>query len=173
MKETLRDVQLALLGEVVMSNELDALGNSLFNNQIPDDWNKYGFKCLKPLASWFEDLLGRVEFIKKWINEGLPIVFYINKFVFPQAFITGTKQNFARKHKVAIDQLTFDFIINDKLSEEEIALLKDRPEDGCFIYGMQMEAARWDYERHFLNSSLPKVLYTPFPLVQLLPVKDR
>ena len=34
MKESLNDVQLALLGEVVMSEDLEKLAESLFNNQV-------------------------------------------------------------------------------------------------------------------------------------------
>ena len=92
MKEHLINVQLALVGEVVMSAELDKISTALFNNQVPFEWNeKNGFLTLKPLATWYEDLLERVIFVKTWINEGLPCIFWINKFVFPQAFITGTK----------------------------------------------------------------------------------
>lgn len=32
-----------------------------------------------------------------------------------------------------------------------------------------MEGARWDYELHCIQESLPKILYTDFPMVQLLP----
>ena len=35
-----------------------------------------------------------------------------------------------------------------------------------------MEGARWDYDRHFISPSLPKVLYTTFPLLQILPVQN-
>jgi len=80
----LKNVQLALVGEVVMSAELDALATALFNNQVPFEWNeKNGFLTLKPLATWFNDLVGRVEFIDGWIKNGLPYVFWLNKFVFP------------------------------------------------------------------------------------------
>lgn len=67
-----------------MSAELDALANALYDNQVPFEWNeKNGFLTLKPLATWFEDLLERVIFIETWVQKGLPYVFWINKFVFP------------------------------------------------------------------------------------------
>lgn len=59
-----------------MSTELELLANALFDNQVPFEWNeKNGFLTLKPLASWYEDLLGRVIFIGAWVKKGLPYVF--------------------------------------------------------------------------------------------------
>ena len=35
-----------------MSEELEALANSLYDNQVPALWADVGFLSLKPLASW-------------------------------------------------------------------------------------------------------------------------
>lgn len=44
-----------------MSKELEDLADALFDNLVPFEWNeKNGFLTLKPLATWFEDLIGRV-----------------------------------------------------------------------------------------------------------------
>eukprot|EP00494_Astrolonche_serrata_P003936 UN03946 len=52
MIRMLKDVQKALIGEVVMSEELDALATGLFNNQVPAAFSKVGPLSLKPLSSW-------------------------------------------------------------------------------------------------------------------------
>jgi dynein heavy chain, axonemal len=64
---------------------------------------------MKPLASWTEDLNNRVNFLQNWIDGGTPKCFWISGFFFPQAFLTGTLQNYARKHIIAIDKLSFEF----------------------------------------------------------------
>jgi len=52
MKSSLILVQRALKGEVVMSEELDKMATSIFDNQVPKNWEKVGFLSMKPLASW-------------------------------------------------------------------------------------------------------------------------
>ena len=109
ISNTLRDLLKALKGLVVMSESLEKMANSLFLNQVPVQWTAKAYPSLKPLASWVNDLLLRVEFIHKWIDNGVPPAFWISGFFFPQAFLTGTLQNFARKYVVSIDTVNFDF----------------------------------------------------------------
>jgi dynein heavy chain, axonemal len=52
MKISLINVQKALKGEVVMSEELEKMANSIFDNLVPKMWQDKGFLSLKPLASW-------------------------------------------------------------------------------------------------------------------------
>jgi len=66
-----------------MSDELEQLSNSLFDNQIPTMWADKGFLSLKPLASWTEDLNDRIKFLQDWIDKGTPNVFWISGFFFP------------------------------------------------------------------------------------------
>merc|ERR1712070_628080 len=43
------------------------------------------------------------------------------------------------------------------------------PEDGVFIEGMFVEAARWDKENHTLVESEAKILYSEAPLIHVIP----
>jgi len=170
MRSSLPEFKKALKGLVVMSEELEQLGNSMFDNQVPKMWEKKGFLSLKPLASWIKDLNDRVAFLNKWITEGTPAVFWISGLFFPQAFLTGTLQNYARRHVIAIDRLSFNFQVMDQLKAEQVT---DKPKDGCYISGIYLEGARWCKETHALSESKPKVLFEELPMVWLIPVADR
>jgi dynein heavy chain len=170
MPSSLANLKKAVKGEIVMSEELELMAKSLGENQVPEIWKARSFLSLKPLSSWIEDLNERITFLNGWIKNGTPNVFWISGLFFPQAFITGALQNYARKHVIAIDRLGLDFKIMDDKTHADI---KEKPESGCYIYGMFIEGARWDPTHHALNNSKPKELYTELPLIWLVPVADR
>eukprot|EP00118_Oscarella_pearsei_P012540 m.93002 g.93002 ORF g.93002 m.93002 type:complete len:4173 (+) comp36767_c0_seq9:102-12620(+) len=169
IRGTLMDLLKALKGLVVMSQELETMANSLYNNAVPSLWAPKSYPSLKPLASWVTDLVARMDFIQEWIEIGIPSVFWISGFFFPQAFLTGTLQNFARKAVISIDTINFDF----RVRSETVAELTSRPENGCYIRGLFIEGARWDPDGGELAESRPKELYTTFPVIHLVPVENR
>lgn len=166
---TLHQCVSASKGLVVMSPELDSVMRAIGQNKVPDMWNAKGFKSLKPLSSWTNELQERVEFLNRWIANGPPASFWISGFFFPQAFLTGTMQNFARKHKLAIDSCTFEHHVMDHLSVDTAA----PPEEGCYVHGFFLEGARWDSKLHKLCESHPKELFTQLPIVWLKPVTKK
>uniref|UniRef100_A0A7S0KGM2 Dynein heavy chain n=1 Tax=Micromonas pusilla TaxID=38833 RepID=A0A7S0KGM2_MICPS len=170
MRRTLQESLKALKGLVVMTDELEAVTDSIFDNQVPDAWASKAYPSLKPLSSWVLDLLERIKFIDGWIDNGPPPVYWISGLFFPQAFLTGTLQNYARKNGFAIDSIQWNFVVQDTKTYENT---KQPPENGCYITGFFLEGARWDYDTHLLTESRPKELYTDFPLMWLEPCKDR
>jgi len=169
MNKSLADLQKAIKGLMVMTKELDLMGASLYNNLTPPEWETVAYPSLKPLASWVQDLVERMEFIGSWIKNGIPRIFWISGFFFPQAFLTGTKQNFARKYVLPIDTISFDFSCLKKSPEE----ILDPPKDGCYIKGLYLEGCRWNWEQWVLDDSRPKELFVEMPVIWLLPVQNR
>jgi dynein heavy chain len=172
---SLADLLKALKGLVVMSADLEAMHSSLYSNAVPALWAKRAYPSLKPLAAWVDDLQQRLDFINSWVDHGTPAAYWISGFFFPQAFLTGTLQNYARKYTVAIDTVDFDFVVRKEaptlttVGDE----LPTGPEDGCYIYGMFLEGARWDADAHCLAESNPKELFVSFPAVHLDPKVGR
>nr|XP_046240546.1 dynein axonemal heavy chain 1 [Scatophagus argus] len=169
ISQSLCDIVKALKGLVVMSSELELMANSLFNNVVPDMWKAKAYPSLKPLASWVSDLLQRINFLQRWISNGIPPVFWISGFFFPQAFLTGTLQNYARRSGTSIDTIGLDFEVIVKSVSE----ITEKPNAGCYIHGLFLEGARWDTEAGQLTESRPKELYTEMAVIWLIPKPNR
>ncbi|XP_030767557.1 dynein heavy chain 1, axonemal-like isoform X2 [Sitophilus oryzae] len=165
LRITLNDLLKALKGLVVMSEVLEKMSLSLYSNMVPQIWASKAYPSLKPLGAWVTDLLARLQFLNTWIDQGIPPIFWISGFYFPQAFLTGTLQNYARKYIVSIDTINFSFKVLDHFP-------KQRPSDGCCIWGLFLEGARWNASMKILDESNPKELYIEMPVIWLLPEEN-
>jgi len=143
MRASLKELDQAIHGIIVMSSTLDSMFTSLQNGQVPANWGKVAYPSLKPLATWFEDMIKRVEFLDNWLVNGNPTSYWISGLYFPQGFLTGVLQTHARQYRVAIDLLAFSFSIMDEEGPEE---LEEKPENGVVVYGCFMDGARYNRE---------------------------
>lgn len=170
VRSSLSNIGKAIRGEVVMSVELEAIGNSIFDNRTPGTWMKRSYPSLKPLASYIVDFVERLAFMQKWVDEGAPSSFWISGFFFTQSFLTGIKQNYARKYVIAIDEIDLDF---EPFSAKNGYKEDEAPKDGAFIYGLYLEGCRWDQENSYLAESAPKVLFTKMPPIYFKPANKK
>jgi dynein heavy chain len=129
-------------------------------------WRDQGrsYPSLKPLAGYVADLLLRLEFFEQWLTDKPPAVYWISSFFFTQAFLTGSKQNFARKFSIPIDHLSFE---EDFMKADSSALAA--PENGVLAHGLFLEGARWDTVDWSLAESLPKILFCATPVIWFKP----
>jgi len=165
MRSSLSNIQKAVKGLVVMSSELEVLGNSLFVNRVPLMWKARSYPSLKPLGAYITDQQDRLAFFRDWLVNRPPPVFWISGFFFTQAFLTGAAQNFARKYTIPIDDVVFDFAM---MNEERYPT---GPTNGVYTYGLFVEGARWENSEKKLAESLPKVLFTLAPTMHWQPFR--
>lgn len=166
---SLPNLQKALKGLVVLSAELEAMGNAVFDQRVPATWTASAYPSLKPLGPWFKDLVMRLDFISTWVDKGVPAVYWISGFFFPQGFLTAILQNYARKYSFPIDTVSFSFVLRDDMSDTH----NIKPEDGSYIHGLFLEGARWDKHVKSLVDPKPKELFAPMPTIHMLPQQYR
>jgi dynein heavy chain len=166
---TLKELQRAIKGIVVMSADLEEMFTAFQNNATPSLWTRVAYPCLKPLASWFKDYVLRVTFFRRWCEKGTPSSFWLPGFYYPQGFMTGALQTHARKYKLPIDQLSFSFLIKALEGPDDVA---DPPADGVYITGLYLEAGRWDRRQKKLKSSHPGEMMSLMPIIHFSPLMD-
>lgn len=169
VRSTLADVRKALVGLVVMSFDLEAMANSMYNGAVPDLWTAVSYPSLKPLASWVTDFIARLKMFQVWLKKGSPSVYWLSGFFFTQSFLTGTLQNFARKHKIPIDELGYDFEVRPDIDEKDATT--QPPDDGNYVFGLFLEGARWDIETMLIAEPFKRQLWSVMPCIHLKPTQ--
>jgi dynein heavy chain len=167
IRDSLIQLNKAIEGLVLFSVDLEKVYDRIFDNRVPDLWHTVGYPSLKLLGSWFLDYLERIKFLDSWIEHGHPANYWISGFFFTQSFLTGTKQNYARKMVLPIDTIDWTFkVIMDNDPSIDVNV---KPEKGAYVHGLYLDGAQYDREENWLAESLPKILFVPMPYIWIIP----
>lgn len=69
MKQTLKELELGLKGELTITSDMEDLENAIFLDQVPPVWAQRAYPSLSGLTSWFADLLLRIRELETWSTD--------------------------------------------------------------------------------------------------------
>ncbi|XP_017121821.1 dynein heavy chain 6, axonemal [Drosophila elegans] len=182
--DSMTNLSKAIKGLVVMSEELENVFKALLSNQVPASWAKRCFLSIKPLPSYIADFQRRIDFIQQWAENGAPRSYWISGFFFPQSFLTGVLQTYARRRVLPIDSLKIDFDVfekeliqqdffemhmNDMNDQKLYGNLQESTDAVINVHGIFIEAARWDLSRGGLCDANFGELFCRMPVVRFKP----
>lgn len=167
MAGSLLDLQRALIGEIGMSDELDSLGDNLFNGFLPNMWRRLAPATQKPLGSWMGHYLQRNAQYKSWIDNGEPAVIWLSGLHIPGSYLSALVQTACRKRLWPLDKTTLFTVVTKYKSSDGLVPL----DTGCYITGLYLEGASWDFEQAVLRAQDPKVLVIELPIMQIIPIE--
>lgn len=145
---------------------------NLSDNIVPISWSVFYFS-LKSLSRWIDDLNDRMEFFSKWVQRGLPYVFLLSAFSYPNGFSTALLQRFSRRsfgaNIVSIDRLEFDFNPVNRSPGD----IQEYAKDGAYVCGLVLEGAKWNTEKNNLCEPDVMELYIKMPVIHFKPIQKR
>ncbi|XP_060101848.1 dynein axonemal heavy chain 6-like [Heteronotia binoei] len=69
--QSLHALQQGIKGKIMFTTDLEQLYNSLLKGKVPDLWQQYSYASCKPLGSWTDDLILRLNFFAMWANQAI------------------------------------------------------------------------------------------------------
>eukprot|EP00003_Mantamonas_plastica_P006669 TRINITY_DN1548_c0_g2_i8.p1 TRINITY_DN1548_c0_g2~~TRINITY_DN1548_c0_g2_i8.p1 ORF type:complete len:4445 (-),score=1771.15 TRINITY_DN1548_c0_g2_i8:52-13386(-) len=150
IRRSLKELEQGINGELTMSDAMERLMLSIFNQQVPESWANVAYPSVKSLGSWISDLGVRVAYLDEWSSTlELPVVTNLSLLFSPQSFLTSCLQTAARKHEWQLDQMSIQCEVYKKSMED---LLKKAAEDpgessrreGVYVQAGFIEGARYD-----------------------------
>jgi len=164
MKRSLAELDMGLKGDLSVSEAMEALMLSLFDDRVPTTWATLAYPSLRALGSWLFDMLARQRQLEAWtLDLATPKVTWLSGLFNPQAFLTAVMQVTARKNEWPLDKLATVVDVSKKTMEEVTNAGETR--DGAYVNGLFCEGARWDSQAGVLDDAIMKQLYPVFPLI--------
>merc|ERR1712194_892311 len=169
VRSSLKELQKGIQGFVVISEEQELVFQALFEGKVPDGW-LFAYPSMKPLGSWMPDLIKRVEGFRSWGLTEPPKCFWLAAFTYPSGFLTAILQFSARKNAIAVDQLSFDFVVQTSYTDD---FINAAPKEGSYCKDLILEGGKWDMDAMSLGDQDPMMLYSPVPVILFKPIAKK
>lgn len=161
--KALSDIDLAFKGELTMTEQMENLMSSINTNRVPGSWGSLAFPSTRPLSSWLDNLKHRLDQLNSWKEDpvNIPKVTFLNRLFNPQSFLTAIKQVYSREKSQELNKL---YIQTDVLKKMYWEPDLQQARDGAYVFGFQVEGARWD-QSGGLEESEPKKQFSVVPVI--------
>jgi dynein heavy chain len=171
---TLKQMRLAINGEVVMTEELLDCITFIYDAKVPRQWlftvagDEFSW-ILPTLGLWFSSLLLRDDQDRTWLTTNRPNSYWLTGFFNPQGMLTAMKQEVCRRHQKDANKWALDDIVyrTEVMHMEKFEQVKQPPQEGCYIHGLFLEGAAWSKDHQQIWESEPKILYVPLPVLHV------
>lgn len=131
-------------GEIQPLQELKKLAKIIYASEIPKSWKKYVLPAGTTTSTYVSDFKLRLDQFKTftettdWQKSGV----WLGGIIFPEAFLTATRQAVAQKKGASLDELELKMEIWDKKDvDDDSFLLKDMSIEGASWTGVSLEAS--------------------------------
>ena len=163
----LKNLQLAIDGTIVMSDDLAASLDALANAKVPPIWLK-GAWFSPGVGIWFASLLAREKQWSEWMKHGRPKSYWLPGFTNGPGFLTASRQEVTRSHNGwALD----DVAVMTEVTKFESDDVKEGPNEGVYVHGMYLDGCGWSKKDSKLVEAPAKVLYVPLPCMHVTAVQ--
>ena len=152
-----------------MSADLDALGTSLFNGQLPEMWAKLNPDTEKGLGSWMTWFDRRYNQYKEWVEVGEPAVMWLSGLHVPETYLAALVQSACRERGWPLDKSTLYTTVTRYTDPAEVP---EKLKYGAYVCGLYLEGAGWDFDRSELCKQRPKVLVEELPIIEIIPIES-
>lgn len=105
---------------------------------------------------------------KEWVENGEPRVIWLSGLHVPETYLAALVQTACRAKGWPLDKSSLYTKVTRYINSDEVP---EKPELGCYITGLFLEGASWDFEQNELRRQKPKELITEMPIVQVVPVE--
>lgn len=172
VKVMLKAMQLAIKGEVVMTDELAAGIDSMGDSKCPRPWThtpsgtEFSW-LIGMVGTWFDQLLNIDKQCRTWMETGRPNTYWMAGFSNPAGFLTAMTQEVSRKHSKAPQFWALDEMVyhTEATNMKDMAAVTSSPAEGIYIHGLVMDGGAFDIKQNIIIESTPKILFVDLPVL--------
>lgn len=153
VRDKVGDAKLMCEGKIQPLMELKTLAQTLYAGQVPKIWKKFTFLETLEVTPWISDLKKRLDQFETlvntsdWQKKGV----WLGGILFPEAFMTATRQYVAQNAQLSLDELDLRACIYEGGEVED---------DSFLIEGLGIEGGEWHGKSLSMSKELANTVKT-------------